>query len=171
MDEQIKPVGWMRSWAYEGIDVMAIPKKDRPGGWMFRDVTRHKAMRNDVPLYSQQSIDALRAEVERWRERVAKVDTLFLEQVARTSRAEAEAEALRAEVARLKAACNQWSERERLFGAHEDLLARAVALRADAERYRWLRDFNSGGDVAELVDQNWNDDLDAAIDAARKGAE
>jgi len=45
-------VAWMRKWAFDGIDVMAMPKKERPAGWMLHEVTRHQCLPDDVPLYA-----------------------------------------------------------------------------------------------------------------------
>lgn len=58
------------------------------------------------------------------------------------------------------------------------LKAEAESLRADAERYRWLRSLDGSCDAAACVNINigfdWieqhGEQLDAAIDAARKGA-
>jgi hypothetical protein len=45
------------------------------------------------------------------------------------------------------------------------LVAERDALVADAERYRWLRKRGPQQDFASAL---WEDDMDAAIDAARK---
>ncbi len=42
----------MRRWAYDGVDVMAIKKADRPKGWFLHDVTKGKFFDDDVPLYA-----------------------------------------------------------------------------------------------------------------------
>jgi hypothetical protein len=63
------------------------------------------------------------------------------------------------------------------------LRAELKALRADAERYRWLRNDAKNTDVTQPIvvrgydgpagnyfnEPLWDDELDAAIDAARKG--
>ena len=45
-------VAWMRKWAFDGVDVMAIKKKDRPRGWMCHDVTKMQVAPDDIPLYA-----------------------------------------------------------------------------------------------------------------------
>jgi hypothetical protein len=47
------------------------------------------------------------------------------------------------------------------------LVAERDALAEDAERYRWLRKRGSQQDFASAL---WEDDMDAAIDAARLSA-
>jgi hypothetical protein len=61
---EVKPVAWMRSWTYQGVDVMKIPKKDRPQGWALRDVTLRRFYGEDIALYPQSAIDGLLAEVD-----------------------------------------------------------------------------------------------------------
>ncbi len=60
---------------------------------------------------------------------------------------------------------------QQVADAIESLLAERDALRADAERYRWLRDGDwdaeSHPDVYSSVRDARTDQLDAAIDAAR----
>jgi hypothetical protein len=65
----------------------------------------------------------------------------------------------------------------------ERLRAEVDGLRADAERYRWLRNDAKNTDVTQPIvvrgydgpagnyfnEPLWDDELDAAIDAARKG--
>lgn len=146
MDEQIKPVAWKCFWVadhdggcwqqyHDGSEPMPEQWEDAPD-----EIT---------PLYSQQSIDALRAEVEG-----------------------------------LRAACDKWSERELLFGAHEDLQARAERAEAELEAMRWvveqyvtLQTDGGGrwrvefGYTSPVTYGPWADSRMAAIDAARKGAE
>ena len=115
MDEQIKPVAW------------AVGDK-----W-----SKTFGYGNEpVALYSQQSIDALRAEL--------------------------------AEQCRLHAI---GMERElALIGRADRAEAEAEALREDGERYRWLRDLPDES-PHECISTMPGDMWDAAIDAARKGAE
>jgi len=47
-----EPLAYMRRWAFEGTDVMAMKKKDRPRGWVFHEVTRGKVNEDDVPLFA-----------------------------------------------------------------------------------------------------------------------
>lgn len=49
-----EPIAWMRRWAFEGVDVMAIPKAQRPAGWLFHELTRHRCAPDDVPLYAKE---------------------------------------------------------------------------------------------------------------------
>lgn len=44
------PVAWMRRWAAEGVNVMALPKDKRPPGWGLLPITPHKLVVDDVPL-------------------------------------------------------------------------------------------------------------------------
>lgn len=55
-----KPVGYMRRWAYDGVDVMKIKKAERPGGWQFHDVTRAKLRDDDVALFADPNAGAPR---------------------------------------------------------------------------------------------------------------
>jgi hypothetical protein len=55
-----KPAAFMRRWAFDKVDVMAIKKKDRPAGWVFHDVTATKFAKDDVPLFTA-STPAIRA--------------------------------------------------------------------------------------------------------------
>lgn len=130
MDE-IKPVAWRARF------------KNAPelGDW-FSAEPIDGDLNETEPLYDQQAIDTLREQGNRLFLSGREWATRFGEQEARAERAEAEVE-------RLKEVCDKWSERELLFGAHEDLQARAEraeaeaeALRKDAERYRWLCDGN-----------------------------
>ena len=41
---------WMRRWAFDGVDVMALPKDERPHGWQLRPTTEAKCLDDDVPL-------------------------------------------------------------------------------------------------------------------------
>lgn len=47
-----KPISFMRRWAYDGIDVMATKKAERPKGWFLHDVTKGAFFDDDVPLYA-----------------------------------------------------------------------------------------------------------------------
>ncbi len=46
------PVAHMRRFAFDGVDVMAMKKADRPLGWMTQDVTQHGMFPGDVALYA-----------------------------------------------------------------------------------------------------------------------
>jgi len=73
--------------------------------------------------------------------------------------------------------------RLKLADEFERLRAEVDGLRADAERYRWLRNDAKNTDVTQPIvvrgydgpagnyfnEPLWDDELDAAIDAARKG--
>jgi hypothetical protein len=73
--------------------------------------------------------------------------------------------------------------RLKLADEFERLRAEVDALRADAERYRWLRNDAKNTDVTQPIvvrgydgpagnyfnEPLWDDELDAAIDAARTG--
>jgi hypothetical protein len=45
-----KPIAYMRRWAYDGVDVMALKKADRPRGWQMHAVTVHRCCEDDIPL-------------------------------------------------------------------------------------------------------------------------
>lgn len=86
-------------------------------------------------------------------------------------------ESLRAEVAVLQMACSRW-ERALEHGADrirnaenesDSLRAEVEALKADAGRYRWLREgCNDKASVAtRIATRFWGMEWDAAIDAAR----
>lgn len=53
-----EPVAWMRRCAFDKIDVMAMPKAERPRGWAMRDVTTDKLFNDDVPLYAHPTPEA-----------------------------------------------------------------------------------------------------------------
>jgi hypothetical protein len=97
---------------------------------------------------------------------------------------ECETERLRAEVDGLRA--ENWSlkcEVAGQLGERQALLQRTEEAEADAERYRWLRNDAKNTDVTQPIvvrgydgpagnyfnEPLWDDELDAAIDAARKG--
>lgn len=111
MDEQIKPVAW---------------RTKTPHGWVVGK-TQHSSC--DEPLYSQQSIDALRADVERLRGSLADSDAEIEFTYARAERAEAEAEALRADAERYRWLCdgNGYFMEECYVCGHENEKARADA--------------------------------------------
>ena len=46
------PRAWMRRWAHDGVEVMKLPKRDRPAGWAYLSVTEQKLLPDDVPLYA-----------------------------------------------------------------------------------------------------------------------
>ena len=55
---------------------------------------------------------------------------------------------------------------------YDALLADNAALRADAERYRWLKAHNEGNNVEfDMEPTRLSEGWDAAIDAARAGGE
>lgn len=93
--------------------------------------------RTDVYLYDQQTIDTLLAEIARRTEQARQVTSNALSLMAELGE-------LRSDYSRCRVAADKWSERELLFGAHEDLQARAE--RAEAELSR------IGGDVRALYD-------------------
>jgi len=125
MDEQIKPVAWAA-----GDKVFDDSRR------AFQWSKTFGYGNEPVALYSQQSIDALRAEL--------------------------------AEQCRLHAI---GMERElALIGRADRAEAEAKALREDGERYRWLRDLPDES-PHECISTMPGDMWDAAIDAARKGAE
>jgi hypothetical protein len=58
-----EPRAWMRRWAYDGVNVMAMKKDDRPQGWSFDATSEERFLNDDVPLYDTQperSGDAVR---------------------------------------------------------------------------------------------------------------
>jgi hypothetical protein len=58
MDETLNPnetpVAWMRRWAFDQVEVMKLPKKERPPGWWLHAVTETKQLHSDVPLYAKE---------------------------------------------------------------------------------------------------------------------
>lgn len=48
-----QPVGYMRRWAFDGVDVMKIKKPERPRGWMMHEITVDKLFDNDEPLFGK----------------------------------------------------------------------------------------------------------------------
>ena len=98
---------------------------------------------------------------------------------------------MEAKVARLRSACDMWSGAESMYGAHQDLIARAellsahiakqdvenAELRANDRRYRWLRhkmtcgQFNQQEEVA-VIGAKSAAEMDEVIDAlAHKAVE
>jgi hypothetical protein len=57
-----RPVAWMRDWAFAGIDVMAMPKRERPRGWNMKDVTVFKLLETDIPLCATASHEGTRTD-------------------------------------------------------------------------------------------------------------
>jgi hypothetical protein len=53
-----KPDAYMRRWAFNKIDVMKMPKKDRPTGWQLHETSVAKILRDDVPLYATRPTEA-----------------------------------------------------------------------------------------------------------------
>jgi hypothetical protein len=51
MTDDVKPLAYMRKWAFDDIDVMKLPVDTRPKGWRFHEVTTYKIFDDDVPLY------------------------------------------------------------------------------------------------------------------------
>lgn len=97
---------------------------------------------------------ALRAELEALRKQCADEDIRMLTMT--------EVDDLRAELERLTA------ERDALRSELADQHAHNEVLRADAERYRWLVDNGPDTFVAAYYNTNTPQEVDAAIDAARK---
>jgi hypothetical protein len=59
----VQPIAYMRRWAFDKIDVMKMPKKDRPKGWGFLEVTSVQYMDDDVPLYAASAFAAIPAKL------------------------------------------------------------------------------------------------------------
>lgn len=75
-----------------------------------------------------------------------------------------------ARLAHTKAYADKWDSPQ--AQSVRKLRAERDALRADAERYRWLRDNHetntvAGGIVYEVTGRHWNDAIDTAMSAAR----
>lgn len=67
-EAETKPVAWMRRWAADKIDVMALKKPDRPRGWHLYATTEAKLLADGVPLYASprpEAVGAVKAERER----------------------------------------------------------------------------------------------------------
>lgn len=58
----LKPIAWMRRWAYDKIDVMALLKAKRPRGWNFHATTVGQLFDDDVPLVAAAEIARLEPE-------------------------------------------------------------------------------------------------------------
>ena len=133
MDER-KPVAWLCVWNGEEGECTWAQYHGKfdplPEEW---DETPDEI----EPYYDQQAIDTLLAEIARRTEQVKQVTSNALSLMAELGE-------LRSDYSRCRVAADKLSERELLFGAHEDLQARAE--RAEAELSR------IGGDVRALYD-------------------
>lgn len=115
---------------------------------------RADQMRAHAAAQSAADNAALRAELEALRKQCADEDIRMLTMT--------EVDDLRAELERLTA------ERDALRSELADQHAHNEVLRADAERYRWLVDNGPDTFVAAYYNTNTPQEVDAAIDAARK---
>lgn len=60
-----QPRAWMRKWAFDG----EVPKKELnenkrwayPKKYLFNEITPHKVLADDVPLYAESELETLRA--------------------------------------------------------------------------------------------------------------
>jgi hypothetical protein len=76
-DKAREPVAYMRRHAFDGVDVMKMPKTERPRGWGHHDVSTSKLFPEDVPLYAALSQPAPVREAVEALEPFAKAGELF----------------------------------------------------------------------------------------------
>jgi len=64
----MEPIAWARRWYVDGIDVMALPKAERPHGWSLMPTSSTRLLEDDVPLHASapELVEALKAMDDYW---------------------------------------------------------------------------------------------------------